>query len=1086
MLGQAVARVRRTAGPIVGREAELGAARGGADGLGRGRAGVPVASRASRASARRACSRELRERAERAATSSWPAPAAEFERDLPFGVWVDALDAYVASQELELARRRGRDSTSSRGCCRRCAAGDGDGRGARRRALPRAPGGAARCSSALAAEQPLVLVLDDLHWADDASVELLARAAAPRRRARPSCSRSAFRPGQAPERPVGGAGARPPTQRIVLAPLDEAEAAELLDGVEPDAVAAIVRHGGGEPVLPRAARAGRARRRRPPPRAATALGAGRRAGSGGRGAVARSSTRSRRARARCSMRAAVAGEPFEPDLAARVAGSAPGGRPRCARRPARSWTSCAPTPVPRRFAFRHPLVRQAVYESLRAAGGSPRTRALPRRSRRAARRRPSAPHHVEQYAAAQGDEAAIAVLLEAGDETLRRARPRRRRAGTRPRCGCCPARTASAGARSSSRSPRRCARAGELERCRTTLLEALDAAAAAGRRAPRRADGAVRRGRALAGPPRRRASPARRRLGGPARPRHARRRPRCRSSWRWTASTRWTSRRRVAMARDALATAQRLGDRGLIWPRPPRSALARRPQGETPRRAEHRELAVAELERLPDAELAPRLEALYYLGWAENYLERYDDAIAHAERGVALARATGQGRLLVPLMLVKGYPARDAGPARRGARGGEDARWRSRACRPTRTTSSGRSSSWAGRTTTRATSTARSRRARRACASAAALTRGTMPSAGGGPGWALGGARFEAGDAERGARDGRAARRRRPRTHDPRRALLQLGEHRAGRDRGGQRSTRPSATRRRPRRRRRARPQLPRGGSRRARARRCCWRRATREAARLRGRDGGAARDARRRDAPGRVRARPRRAGRSRRRASARRRSRCCARPSGARRAAARCASATRRAASCASWARGPSRAARPRPRTRGVGVAHQARARDRRARDRPHDEPRDRRGRSSSATRRSSRTCATSSSSSASSSRVDVARAIERERESGAGAVTRWRPRRGRRPPARAGLRAGARRAPARLRQRGARASPRSRRSSGCTRSCSSGTVGRRARVGVGAAGRARRAVPAPRRLLRAGVASSRSPAAPTSGRGA
>jgi hypothetical protein len=27
--------------------------------------------------------------------------AAEFERDLPFGVWVDALDACVASQDLD-------------------------------------------------------------------------------------------------------------------------------------------------------------------------------------------------------------------------------------------------------------------------------------------------------------------------------------------------------------------------------------------------------------------------------------------------------------------------------------------------------------------------------------------------------------------------------------------------------------------------------------------------------------------------------------------------------------------------------------------------------------------------------------------------------------------------------------------------------------------------------------------------------------------------------------------------------------------------------------------------------------------------
>ena len=65
---------------------------------------------------------------------------------------------------------------------------------------------------------------------------------------------------------------------------------------------------------------------------------------------------------------------------------------------------------------------------------------------------------------------------------------------------------------------------------------------------------------------------------------------------------------------------------------------------------------VAQVERLSDAELAPRLEALYYLGWAENYLEHYDDAIAHVDRGIAIARATGEGRLLVPMMLVKGYP----------------------------------------------------------------------------------------------------------------------------------------------------------------------------------------------------------------------------------------------------------------------------------------------------------------------------------------------------------------------------------------------------------------------------------------------
>ena len=43
---------------------------------------------------------------------------------------------------------------------------------------------------------------------------------------------------------------------------------------------------------------------------------------------------------------------------------------------------------------------------------------------------------------------------------------------------------------------------------------------------------------------------------------------------------------------------------------------------------------------MDDAELADRLETLYYLGWAESYLEHYDEAIAHAERGVAIARAS--------------------------------------------------------------------------------------------------------------------------------------------------------------------------------------------------------------------------------------------------------------------------------------------------------------------------------------------------------------------------------------------------------------------------------------------------------------
>ena len=45
---------------------------------------------------------ELRDRAEARDCLVLAGSATEFERDLPFSVWVDALDAYVASQELGL------------------------------------------------------------------------------------------------------------------------------------------------------------------------------------------------------------------------------------------------------------------------------------------------------------------------------------------------------------------------------------------------------------------------------------------------------------------------------------------------------------------------------------------------------------------------------------------------------------------------------------------------------------------------------------------------------------------------------------------------------------------------------------------------------------------------------------------------------------------------------------------------------------------------------------------------------------------------------------------------------------------------
>ena len=82
------------------------------------------------------------------------------------------------------------------------------------------------------------------------------------------------------------------------------------------------------------------------------------------------------------------------------------------------------------------------------------------------------------------------------------------------------------------------------------------------------------------------------------------------------------------------------------------------PGGSTTRASAARQ-ARAEVDQLTDEELAPRLEALYYLGWAETYLERYADGIGRFERGLEIARATGDGRLLIPMMLGKNYAARD-------------------------------------------------------------------------------------------------------------------------------------------------------------------------------------------------------------------------------------------------------------------------------------------------------------------------------------------------------------------------------------------------------------------------------------------
>ena len=174
----------------------------------------------------------------------------------------------------------------------------------------------------------------------------------------------------------------------------------------------------------------------------------------------------------------------------------------------------------------------------------------------------------------------------------------------------------------------------------------------------------------------------------------------------------------LAMGAGALATRARARTTAALIAA---AAAALAPRRGRRRRAssrarEHRAEAVALLDAARRRRSSRRASTrFYYLGWAENYLERYDEALAHVDRGIAIARATGQGRLLVPLMLAKGYPLEMQGRPRRGGRGLRGGGRGGAAVRRTATTSSGRCSSSPGRATSPATSTRRSRPARRAC-----------------------------------------------------------------------------------------------------------------------------------------------------------------------------------------------------------------------------------------------------------------------------------------------------------------------------------------------------------------------------------
>ncbi len=566
--------------------------------------------------------------------------ATELERDFPFGVIVDALDPYLASLPPTSLRTLSEDQ-------RRLLAVVFPGLAERERQGAMLPEERFRCHRAvrellglLAARRPLVLVLDDLHWADAASFELLDHVLR--------------RPPSAPVLLLlahrAGFSAGPlerVADRLELGPLS-AEEADVLIGEEvaPEVRARLYHESGGNPFhLEHLARA------MTPGLPQSGAGSGRETldievPQAVREALARELDELDELTRRVLEGAAVIGDPFTPELAAGVAGQDVAlSRTALDRAIAVRLVRSTDTPV--LFRFRHPIVRRAVYASAGEtwrAGAHARAAAL-------LDRRGAAPlaraHHVER-SAVRGDEDAVAVLTAAG-EAAAPAAPATAARWFEGALRLLPE-TADDGRRLALLGPLAAAlgSAGYLEESRATLLEILDSLPPGLIAARGRLIGFVAVLDRLLG----RRGNARELLE------HTLRLvpdPDCVDAAALElelAADRffdgdWTAMR--GHAERGWATATRSGGEGMHATAASLLGLAEYSVGRVQDGRERR----AEAAVLLDAPRADghdlRLDAFDWLGWLELSIEEYDAALGHFNRGLEIGRRSGAGHLLATM-----------------------------------------------------------------------------------------------------------------------------------------------------------------------------------------------------------------------------------------------------------------------------------------------------------------------------------------------------------------------------------------------------------------------------------------------------
>jgi DNA-binding CsgD family transcriptional regulator len=568
----------------------------------------------------------------------------DLQRDLPFWVFVDALDEYLAG--VEPRRLANLDEDVRIELAQVFPSLSDLGRGEPRGALHeryRTNRAVRELLERLAATKPLVLILDDFHWADPASVDLAASllhrppaagvlivlASRPHHLSRlHSATEHALRAGQ--------------LARVELAPLTGGEAAAMLGLEASDSQAAgLYEESGGNPFyLEQLARASDGAARvelgaqssiaelRVPPMVVAALAE----------ELALLTAGSRRV----LQGASVAGDPFEPELAA-AASDVDEAEAMDAVDELLSAELIRPTTGPRRFGFRHPIVRRAVYEASPAAW---RIKAHERVARALADRGagPLARAQHIDASAKVGDAAAVAALTEAGRQSAQRAPATAARwfSGALrllPETAALDQRVELLSVLATS-----LAATGHFTEAHEALADSLELvpADATALRVPlvaacarvehllgshEQAHG--RLAAALGDLPEAAGASAVSLMLELAADEVYRLRYRAGQAWAQQAVDAAQAMDDLPLQAAALATLAR----ALAW------------GGEPARGEQVRSQATAILDALTDEQLATRLDAAVELAGAEIYLDRFVEAAAHAERALAVGRASGQGRL---------------------------------------------------------------------------------------------------------------------------------------------------------------------------------------------------------------------------------------------------------------------------------------------------------------------------------------------------------------------------------------------------------------------------------------------------------